>query len=133
MAAEPALVLDEHDVRRGIKHWCYAALEYPSPHVLGRAALSVYRYAHGAGDAWVERLEFQLRQGFSANTSEVSVFYAAGMLRFIGSDVRFSVRLDTTNVTQAVLDRTLESVRRRLLSVTMICNMFKTSPDRLEA
>lgn len=55
------------------------------------------------------------------------------MLRFIGSAVLFSVRLDTTNTTQAILDRTLESVRRRLLSVTMICNMFKTSPDRFEA
>lgn len=77
MAAEPALVPDEHEVGRSIRRWCHDALEYPSPHVLGRATLSVYRYVHGAGDAWLERLEFQLRQGFTQNTSEVSVFYAA--------------------------------------------------------
>ena len=133
MAAEPVRVLSEDDVRRGIQRWCYEALEHTGYHMFGTASVVVRRLAMHSGDAWVERLEFSLqRGGFQNDTAIVNVFYAAGLLRFT-SDWELSVRIDTQRVTQAVLDRTLESVRRRIMSVSTICSMFKIAPENLEA
>ena len=66
--------------------------------MFGRATLSVYRYLCRR---WVER-RVPARQA-SPRTS-VSVFYALACA-LIGSDVRFSVRIDTADTTQAILDR----------------------------
>jgi hypothetical protein len=99
----------------------------------GSASVVIRRLASHGGDAWVERLDFFLqRGGFQNDTATVTVFYAVGLLRFTGA-WELSVRLDAQRITQALLDRTLESVRRRILSVSTICNMFKIAPESLEA